>query len=195
MVLPDTRITLLKRLNDLSDTSAWGEFCTVYERAIYNIAKKHGLQDADAREVSQEVLLTVSRRVQKFDPTRDEKFRAWLTTIARNATIDLLRKNRGPKFTSQVSWEGEAVEAASQDKGDSFDIEARRELFRWAAGQVRATTSQPAWQAFWLTLVEGRAAAEVARELNISVGALYVARCRVLSRIRLLIEPFREESL
>ncbi len=93
MALPDTRVSLLERLNDRTDALAWLEFCTVYERTIYSIARKYGLQDADAREVSQEVLVTISRRIGSFDPDPSGRFRSWLSTIAKNATIDLLRKN------------------------------------------------------------------------------------------------------
>ena len=82
MALPDTRISLLQRLHDGHDTAAWTEFCAIYERAIFRIALKYGLQDADAREVSQEVLLTVSRRIRHFDLEAQGRFRSWLLSIA-----------------------------------------------------------------------------------------------------------------
>ena len=94
MPLPNTRYTLLRRLGEPDDPAAWAEFCEVYEPAIRRIAGRYGLQDADAREVTQEVLLTVSRKLSMFDPAAGGRFRSWLAAIARNTTVDLLRKNR-----------------------------------------------------------------------------------------------------
>ncbi len=192
MLVPDTRISLLQRLHDRGDSSAWVEFCEIYERAIHRLALKHGLQDADAREVSQEVLLTVSRRIHLFDTEGSGKFRGWLATIARHATIDQLRKNRRRHSIGQplAAASLEALEATIQL---SFDAEAHREQFRWAAVQVQAQVAQSSWQAFWLTAVEGQSPDSVAQHLSLSVGAVYVARCRILAKIKSLVVPFRED--
>lgn len=193
MPLPDTRLSLLHRLHDQQDVSAWSEFCAIYERAIYRIAAKYGLQDADAREVAQEVLLTVSRRIHKFDFAADGKFRSWLATVARNATIDLLRKNR--LATSGDSAIQRRLRQTVSPEWDSvFDVETCREQFRWAAEQVRASVNVATWQAFWRTAVEGHPVQDVAIDLEISVGAVYVARCRTLAKIKGLVETFREDA-
>lgn len=192
MVLPDTRITLLQRLQDQQDATAWVEFCAIYERAIFRIAQKYGLQDADAREVSQDVLLTISRRIKDFDLQRDGRFRSWLSTVARNATIDLLRKNRHLACgDSQLQKSLQEIQSAT-DESALFDLEAKREQFRWAADQVRVSVTESTWSAFWMTAVRGQPAEEVAASLGITVGAVYVARCRTLAKIKRLIEPFRE---
>ncbi|QDV22182.1 RNA polymerase sigma factor [Aureliella helgolandensis] len=217
MVLPDTRVTLLQRLHDGRDSSAWTEFCAIYERAIYSIARRHGLQDADAREVSQEVLLTLSRRIHRFDPQLDGRFRAWLSVIAHNATIDLLRKNRKHQAKNGVSPSKlEASNRAEAGEGDAqppdlsprqgpaplnrneqsriFDQEARREQFLWAAEQTRRGISETTWLAFWQTTIEEQSCEQVASQLGITVGAVYVARCRTLAKIKQLVEPFRESG-
>ncbi len=75
MVIPETRHSLLRRLHDRADASAWSEFCSIYEPVIYRFAKRFHLQDADAREVSQEVLLIVSRKVEMFDTQANGRFR------------------------------------------------------------------------------------------------------------------------
>ncbi|QDS95432.1 ECF RNA polymerase sigma factor RpoE [Roseimaritima multifibrata] len=209
MPLPDTRVSLLQRLHDGRDMTAWTEFCAIYERAIYVIATKYGLQDADAREVSQEVLLILSRRIQDFDPDGNAKFRSWLSTIARNATIDLLRKNRKHQtakahgvspldsagVTDAVSDPSLQLERFSgNEESQLFDFESRREQFRWASEQVRQGVAESTWLAFWRTAVEEQAAELVAEELGLSVGAVYVARCRTLAKIKRLIEPYRENA-
>lgn len=198
MAFPETRITLLQRLGDQDDNAAWTEFCAIYERVIYRIALKFGLQDADAREVTQEVLLTVSRRIRKFDIEGKGRFRSWLSTVARNATIDLLRASRvgtGNRVASGDSDVRRHIENAEYTPEESaiFDAESKREQFRWAADQVRAAVSDSTWSAFWSTAVQGESTAEVADRLGISVGAVYVARCRTLNKIKRLIEPFRDE--
>ncbi len=192
MLVPDTRISLLQRLHDRGDSSAWIEFCEIYERAIYNLALKYGLQDADAREVSQEVLLAVSRRIHLFDVDGRGQFRAWLATIARNATVDQLRNNRRRQAFGQPLTV-DALESIEVETLQSFEAEAHREQFRWAASQVQTVVAPQSWQAFWLTAVDGQSPEVVAKHLNLSVGAVYVARCRILAKIKSLIEPFRKE--
>lgn len=193
MTLPDTRLSLLTRLSDEQDGGAWVEFCAIYEQAVYNIARRRGLQDADAREVSQEVLLSVSRRVHQFDPSKQGRFRAWLTTIARNATVDLLRHNgtRAKNFAQAPA--SELIDQAAQNS-QLFDAESQQEQFRWAATQIRRQVSEQSWLAFWRTAVDGQPAQSVAAEIGMSVGALYVARSRVLAKIKRLVEPFREDA-
>lgn len=193
MALPDTRVSLIERLHDRNDAAAWVEFCTIYERTIYGIARKYGLQDADAREVSQEVLLAVSRRISSFSTQRQGRFRGWLSTVARNVTIDLLRKNR--KLTTLGDHQAALqIPGAKAHETELFDLEARRELFRWATEHVRAVVAEKSWSAFWLTAVEGQDAEQTAIELQMSVGAVYVARCRVLTKIKVMVQSFEEES-
>ena len=193
MALPDTRISLLRRLYDCDDAAAWTEFCAIYERAIYRIAVKYGLQDADAREVSQEVLLAVSRRIRHFDFDAQGRFRSWLSVMARNATIDLLRKNsRSTDGGGQLQQEMQNLTAPEGEESALFQMEEKREQFYWAARQVRGSVSESTWEAFWRTAVQGEAKEAVANQLGVSVGAVYVARCRVVNKIRKLVEPFRE---
>ncbi len=195
MAIPETRHSLLLRLHDRADMAAWSEFCAIYEPVIYRLAKRAQLQDADAREVAQEVLLLVSRKVEAFDTQADGRFRGWLSKIARHATIDLLRKRRerplgGSDFVRILS----TVPAAPEDASRAFLAEARSQKFHWAAEQVRQSSQPITWQSFWLTAVEGLAAADVAHRLGTSVGSVYVARCRTLARIKTLIESFVEDD-
>ena len=198
-----TRPSLLARLCDANDELAWAEFSAVYEPVIYRMVRSRGIQDADAREIVQEVLVSVSDTIERFDVNGSGSFRGWLSRIARNATIDRMRTIQSRRETIGGSSVARAIEEASadtnrhnqsdQELSQEFDINHRRQLFRWAAGQVRCRTGEKNWIAFWQTAVESRAIGDVARQLGISEGAVYVARCRVLKRIRELVHQRLED--
>lgn len=183
-----TRASLLVRLRDPADAVAWADFVSIYEPVIYRLARSRGLQDADAREVTQDVLIAVSGAIERFDLKREGRFGGWLARITRNATIDRLRhrRERGSGRTDMVHALEQLPEAAPGDAA-MFDLERRRQLFRWAARRVRPQVHEQSWQAFWMTAVEGRPAATVAAELGMTAGAVYVARCRVLARLKAIV--------
>jgi RNA polymerase sigma factor (sigma-70 family) len=182
-----TRASLLLRIRDPRDRIAWGEFVELYAPLIHAYGMRHGLQDADAADLAQEVLRRVARSAAKFeyDPTRGT-FRGWLFTVTRNELSKLAVRNaRKAKGTGDTAVH--AVLEQHPDKApdeQEWDREYQWNLFHWGAERVRHEFRDATWQAFWLTAVSGREAAEVARELNVSVGAVYIARSRVTARIR-----------
>src|ERR1700733_15355561 len=90
---PTTRASLLLRLRDSQDHEAWVEFVSCYEPLVYRLLRRHGLQDADAREVMQELFLAVSRSIDRWDPAKERgSFRAWLRRVARNLVINWLNQ-------------------------------------------------------------------------------------------------------
>src|SRR5580765_6148997 len=92
---PTTRASLLFRLRDWQDHEAWVEFVSLYEPVAYRLLRRHGLQDADAREVMQELFLAVSRNIDRWDPTHKcASFRAWLRRVARNLFINWLNHHK-----------------------------------------------------------------------------------------------------
>lgn len=190
---PTTRVSLLARLHDRADDAAWREFITLYEPIVLATARRRGLQDADAREVAQEVLLSVSKAIGRFDPTADGRFRGWLGRITRNQTIDFLRRRqlRGSGSTDVLVRLGTIPQPAAED---DFDLEHRRQLLRWAAERVRRQIRPVQWDAFWMTAVEGVSTDEAARRLGLDLGAVYVARCRVLARLRKLVQQRLDET-
>jgi RNA polymerase sigma-70 factor (ECF subfamily) len=189
---PSTRASLLVRLRDPRDERAWSEFVDIYTPLIYKLARRRGLQDADAIDLTQEVFRAVTAAIDRFDidPARGA-FRAWLSRIARNLTINALaardRQVRGTGDTAVVRLIEECPAASDQPTAE-FDMEYRRRLFGWAAERVRAEISETEWRAFYMTGVEGREPREVAAVLATSVGTVYSYKSRVMARLRRLIE-------
>lgn len=188
---PPTRVTLLLRLRDLSDQQAWGEFVELYAPLVYQFARRKGLQDADAADVTQDVLRSAARSLPSFDydPERGG-FRRWLFTVCRHEVCDFhARRSHLPVGSGDTAVLGRLSElpANSDDEAD-WDREYRQRLFEWAAERVRPTVQPATWSAFWQTAVEGQPPQSVAEQLGLSVGAVYIARSRVLARIREQIE-------
>jgi RNA polymerase sigma-70 factor (ECF subfamily) len=193
---PSTRLTLLARLRDLGDEEAWGEFVELYAPLLYGLARKHGLQDADAADLTQEVLRAVLRALPGFvfDPRRGS-FRGWLFTIAYN---ELRKSARTRKRLARARGDQAALVAlkeqlSEEEQSALWDKEYQQRLFEWAAEKVRPCFRDSTWQAFWQTAVEGQDPVKVGRTLGMSVGAIYIARSRVLKRIREQIESLELE--
>ena len=190
--IPNTRPSLLVRIRNPQDERAWREFLDIYEPLIYRLARRKGFQDADARELSQEVFLAVASAIDRWDPdpTRGS-FRGWLFRIARNLMINLLaRQRRHPQGTGSSDIKRLLEEQAAPVGEDSalFDRQYKREVFRWAAEQIRGQFRETTWRAFWLSSVEQREIKEVAETLGLTAGAVYIARSRVMARLRETIE-------
>src|SRR5260221_5113654 len=138
---PGTRLSLLVRLRDAADERAWTEFVSIYEPAVYGFARKKGLQDADARDLCQEVLGSVAQAIDRWDPDPCKgPFRAWLFRIARNLLINLLAsERRHPKGSgaSEIQQLLEQQPAGANPDSALFDMEYKRRLFQWAAESIR----------------------------------------------------------
>jgi RNA polymerase sigma-70 factor (ECF subfamily) len=186
---PTTRPSLLVRLRDARDAEAWREFVELYGPIVYRFGRRHRLQDADAADLTQDVLRGVCAGMGRFnyDPRRGS-FRGWLFTLSHRKLYDLLARRRRQEQASGDSAAQELLdELPAPDSEEVWNQEHERQLFAWAAEQVRGQFTETTWRAFWATGVEGRDAAAVAEELNLSVGSVYVAKSRVQARLRELI--------
>ena len=193
---PATRPSLLLRLRDPQDAPAWNDFVQVYAPLIHRFGVRHGLQEADADDVTQEVLRCVAEAIGHWDyDPRAGRFRSWLFTITRNQLLNCMqRRKRQPRVTGDTGMQEmlENVPATAEDAEAFWDQEYERQLFRWAAEQVRGQFSERHWQAFWRTAVEEQDASQVAAALQMSVGALYIAKSRVLGQLRQKIQELGE---
>lgn len=196
--LPETRESLIRRLPNLADAEAWDAFVQIYEPLLFRLARGRGLQQADAEDFVQEVLSAVARAVERWlDEKERGPFRAWLFRIASNLAVNFLTRPKHQRLGTgdqrMAQWL-EQQRAPAGDSSDLFRTEYRRELFRWAAEQIRGTVSKRQWTAFWLSTVGGRPIASVARELGVSVGSVYISRSRIAKRIREAIQNYDESS-
>ena len=193
--IPPTRASLLVRLRDPRDESAWREFIDLYAPLIYGYLRKQGLQDADAADLSQDVLTAVAGAIGRleYDPQRGA-FRNWLFTVVRRK---LLTWRRGEKIRPHggdaTLGENFLEQCPTPDQTDStWETEWERSRFAWACEQVRANVTDTTWQAFWRTAMDGQSSKQVAADLGLPVTAVYVARSRILARLKELIQSAAE---
>jgi RNA polymerase sigma-70 factor (ECF subfamily) len=192
-----TRPSLLARIKDTGDRQAWAEFVDIYAPLIYGYALKHGLQDADAADLTQEVLRAVARSAARlnYDPTRGT-FRGWLFRVVRNELADYgaaRRRHRPGSGDTAVKRRLEEEPAPSEDEVAAWEREYERQLFALACEQVRRDFQESTWQAFWLTAIVGKSGKEVAGVLGLTTAAVYLAKRRVTERLRQQIEYLRAE--
>lgn len=195
---PSTEPSLLVRLRDAGDERAWEEFTEIYGPLVYQLARRRGLQEADAQDLVQDVFRAVARAIERFDPDPARgSFRGWLSRIAGNLTVNLLaaqrRHPRGTGDTDMQRLMEEQPEPAAEESA-LFEAEYRRRLLTWASERVRGQFTEPVWQAFWQTGVEGRPPKEVAVALGMSLGTVYQYKSRVVARIRREVEQVDAES-
>ncbi len=193
MTNPETRASLILRLSDPADNLAWAEFLQVYQPMLIRLASRWGLQEADAREVVQETLLSVAKAIRQFESDgRKQSFRRWLSTITRNKLADHLarrsRQERGSGDSDVRRWlEQQSCETSS---ASVWDWNEKRQIFAWAAQKVRSQVQPETWEAFHRTTVLGESVKEVAGALQMREGMIYVARSRVMSRLRKAVQTW-----
>jgi RNA polymerase sigma-70 factor, ECF subfamily len=182
---PETRHSLISKLTDAAATQAWDEFVHLYQPVIYRVARGKGLQHADAEDLTQEVFATVGRKVGEFDCTRGGSFRGWLQKITRDLVINKL--TRRPIAIGSGDSEALLVMQQHPDRAQTTTLlilEHRRALLARAAAKLRSTFTSTTWDCFWLTAVDGMSITAVAQRLNKTPGAVRVARCRVLTKLK-----------
>jgi RNA polymerase sigma-70 factor (ECF subfamily) len=175
------------RLRDAEDSEAWRQFVELYASLIYGLARKRGLQDADAADVTQEVFRKVSTAIRKLEYDPDcGSFRGWLLTLTRHGLHDFLaRRKQQDQGSGDSDMLARLDEQPSREEEETFwDQEYERRVFAWAVERVRPSFKEQTWQAFWQVAVEGKSGGDTARALGMTVGAVYVAKCRVQNRLR-----------
>jgi RNA polymerase sigma-70 factor (ECF subfamily) len=192
---PITRPSLLVRIRDRTNHEAWRQFVELYGPLVYHFGRKRGLQDADAADLVQIVFQAIAKQIDEleYDPRRGT-FRGWLYAVVRNQMSKQLARNR--RAIEQAEGGGERLkEVADQDTDEQlWQKEYELRLFRWGIEQIRNEFEPTSWQAFWLTAVEGKSAKEAGEALGMSVGAIYTAKSRVLSRLKSVVAELKESE-
>jgi len=194
--IPATRASLLLHLRDPRDGAAWTEFVDLYAPLIYNYARKQGLQDADAVDLSQEVFSAVAATVGRldYDPSRGS-FRGFLFTIVWRRLSNWRRAQRiRPRGSGDTATQRVLEQCPAPEGGVEAEWEAQwqRRCFAWACEQVRQDVTEVTWQAFWRTAVDGQPGKQVAADLGLSVAAVYLARSRVVARLKERVQSAQE---
>lgn len=185
---PATRASLLVRIRDAADGEAWRDFAALYGPLVQRFGRRAGLQDADAQDLTQQVLQAISGAIHRleYDPARGT-FRGWLFGVARRQLSKLrAREGRQSHGSGDTDANLRLAELPAPDPDESawWELEYKKQRFLWAADRIRDHFQPASWQAFWQTAVAGQTATVVAALLGISVGAVYTAKSRVLDRIK-----------
>lgn len=188
---PQTRPSLLVRIRDPRDAIAWSDFVEIYAPLVHSYVRTRGLQDADAADVTQDVLHAVATNAERFDydPARGS-FRGWLFRVTLNKLRDLVARRKAQTIGSSDTGVHEllANTATSESDEAAWDQHHAWRLFLWAAEKAQVDFREKTWQAFWRTAVERQPVERVSHELQISAGAIHVARCRVIARVKELLQ-------
>jgi RNA polymerase sigma-70 factor (ECF subfamily) len=184
--IPETNKSLILRVRDLGDGASWHDFLAIYQPVVFRMARQRGLQEADAQDVMQTVFLSIARAIDGWvDGPAQPPFRAWLTTIARNAiTKALTRRPRDVATGSSSISDLLANQPQREITPEKIALETRHEIVRWACEQIRVEFSEEIWRIFWVTSIDGVPVAKIARETGRSAGSIYVARFRVIARLK-----------
>jgi RNA polymerase sigma-70 factor (ECF subfamily) len=176
-----TPLTLLERVRDTGDETAWCRLVDLYTPLLFFWARQCGETEQDAADLIQEVFVALVQILPTFQYDRSGKFRRWLRTLLLNKLRD--RKRREVRAVRALTQR--PVEVELPDVAELFwEADYHQELARRALRLMQADFAPTTWKACWETVVQGRSPEEVARELGITENAVYLAKCRVLRRLR-----------
>ncbi len=174
--------SLLVRVK-LQQPEAWEQLATLYGPLVYHWCLQTQIQQADAEDVLQEVFRTVAAKVGEFRrETEDDTFRGWLWSITRNKIGDQLRRlGRSPNALGGMEGEEQLKRLQAKKEPSSFQLGT---FFRDLLDSVRGEFREQTWDVFWSVVLEGQNPAVVADRYGMTVNAVYLAKSRVLRRLR-----------
>lgn len=176
-----TSVSLLERLKQPEDRSAWDRFIAIYTPLLYAWALKFDLTAEDSADLVQDVFATLVEHLPNLTYDQSRSFRGWLLTVTRNKLFENCRRRR----VVEVHADGHFEPQCDDDPGDFVAQSEYAALVTQRCLEVMRNSFLPStWQAFWKLVVEGNSAPKVAAELGMSVSAVYSAKVRVLQRLR-----------
>jgi len=199
-----TRQSLLYRLQDAGDEASWREFFDTYWNLIYRVARKAGLSDADAQDIVQETVISVSRQIEGFiyDPGVCS-FKTWMLRLTRWRILDHLKAQDREAARRHVSLQPEEttrtptieriLDPAVENVEADWDQEWERNILNTALERTIRRVSPAQYQVYDLCVHRGKSALDVARLLEINVGRVYLARHRVSRVLRSELEHVKRE--
>jgi RNA polymerase sigma-70 factor (ECF subfamily) len=180
--MDSTSVSLLRRLNGDEREVAWERFVELYAPLIYHWTLRAGLPRSDAADCVQEVLTLLVDKLPTFTYDPKKSFRAWLRTITLNKCRDMLRRNASlPHRALPLAPD----DAASPDDVELFtDEEYQRSLVHRALEVMQTEFEANTWRACWEQVTSGDSVSEIAQRLGMTENAVYLAKSRVLRRLR-----------
>ncbi len=179
--MDSTSPSLLQQLRQAPGQDSWSRFVRLYTPLLFYWARKLGLGEADAADLVQEVFAILVQKLPTFQYDQGRGFRNWLRTVLLNKWRNGLRRAANAPKTGA---DGLSDVADPQEPEDVVEVEYRQHLLSAALDLMKSEFPYKTWKACWEHVMMGRPAAEVAAELGIVVGTVYVAKSRVLSRVR-----------
>lgn len=158
----------------------------LYGPVLYDWARRDGLRDEDAADVVQEVYLALTRHIERFGRQPDGTFRGWLWTVLRSKVVDLVRRRR---LRPEAQGGSDAYERLLQaetpaDGSSAVDAPPPSWLMTRVVETIRPEFKESSWRAFQLLVIDEQSPADVAAALGLSLNAVYIARSRILTRLR-----------
>jgi RNA polymerase sigma-70 factor (ECF subfamily) len=154
----------------------------LYTPFLYQWARQRGLQESDAADLVQEVFILLLQKLPEFTYDQHGSFRAWLRKVTLNKWRELKRRQLVPVLDARSPILAEL--ASPENEEALWEAEYQQHLTQRVLALLQAEFQPATWVPFWNCVVQGRPAAEVAREQGVSVNAVYLAKSRVLRRLR-----------
>ena len=182
--MESTPASLLLRLRQPSDEEAWKRFVRIYTPLLWHWAERWGLQADDAADLVQEVFVVLLKSLPTFEYDRNRSFRAWLHTVVRTKWCDWQRR-RGIAVAGDAGLSGVETtpEWAAREESE-FRSHVIGRVLHMLTDEFGPTTIA----AFRATAIDERSAREVAAELGLTENAVYLARGRVMRRLKTELE-------
>jgi RNA polymerase sigma-70 factor (ECF subfamily) len=179
-----TSLSLLDRVR-ARDSSAWERLVLLYTPLVQIWCRRAGLQDADAADIGQEVFKAIAGSIGNFEHGPHQGgFRAWLRAVTRNEIRDQWRRQHGHTAAGGSDAYEQLLQTPVNEASDDTDCEESQILYRRALELIVKDFEERTWKAFWLVVIENRAPGDVATDLAMSANAVYLAKARVLARLR-----------
>lgn len=175
-----TSVSLLDRLQNLLDQQSWQRFVKMYTPLLYSWSLRAGVAARDADDLVQEVFAVIVKELPQFRYDHTRSFRGWLRTVMTNKWRELHRRKQPPIVASE-----QHTEAAQPDFVHTLaEEEYHRQLVEQALRIMKEDFDPDTWKACWEYVAMDRPPGDVAQELGISVNTVYLAKSRVLRRLR-----------
>jgi RNA polymerase sigma factor (sigma-70 family) len=188
-----TRHSLLLRLKDWEDHTSWQDFFDTYWRLLYGVAIRAGLSDAEAQEVVQETVITVARRIPEFEYKPSVcAFKTWLLNLTRWRIIDQMRKRKSPAGNVQPAASEVPLLADNQFEA-AWETEWHQHLISRATDRIKSRIRPEQYQIFDLSVFKGWSVKQIARQLDVSFGTIYVTKHRVGAMLKKEIRALEKE--